>query len=357
MSERRGPPIDFKGLAARLAERAAALAAEILPDGRRERGLVRCGSIAGYAPRGSGSFIYNIAGPYQGTWHEFDDGSHGDSLDLIAFNLFGGDKVQAVHWARRWLGIDDAGPTATPQRRAQEIRAQQAAGAAKASPAAAKSLWLSAPAELGGTPAAAYLAGRGIGLDALRQAPRALRCHPGLRHEESGQTFPAMVAAIVDPAGVHIGTHRTFLARDPRGQWGKAPVTPAKKVFGAFKGGAIYLWRGASGKPMREAPASDVVAITEGIEDALTVALASPEWRVIAAVSVGNLANITLPDAIGQVVIVAQRDGENDAVARARDMAMRRFTGEGREVRLAMPPQGHKDFNDWHQARLRGEAA
>lgn len=262
-----------------------------------------------------------------------------------------------MHWARRWLGIDEAGPSATPKRRAQEIRQHQADTEAKASAAAAQRLWLAAPAELGGTAAAAYLAGRGIGLDQLRRAPRALRCHPGLVHLETGQTFPAMVAAIVDAKGGHIATHRTFLAKDPRGRWTKAPVANAKKVLGSFKAGAIYLWRGASGKPMREAPATDTVAITEGIEDALTVALACPEWRVIAAVSVGNLGNITLPDQIGQVVLVCQRDGENDGVLRAREMAERRFTGEGRDVRAIYPPEGHKDFNDWHQARLRGEAA
>jgi hypothetical protein len=30
---------------------------------------------------------------------------------------------------------------------------------------------------------------------------------------------------------------------------------------------------------------------------------------------------------------------------------------EGRSVKRAMPPEGHKDFNDWHQAQLRQGAA
>jgi hypothetical protein len=72
---------------------------------------------------------------------------------------------------------------------------------------------------------------------------------------------------------------------------------------------------------------------------------------------VGNLANVALPPAIAEVVLVLQRDGENDQVRRARDAAERRFMEEGRSVKRALPPEGHKDFNDWHQAQLRQGAA
>ena len=47
----------------------------------------------------------------------------------------------------------------------------------------------------------------------------------------------------------------------------------------------------ASNRPLAEAPADDQVAICEGIEDALTLALHDPALRVLAAISLSNLGN------------------------------------------------------------------
>jgi hypothetical protein len=135
----------------------------------------------------------------------------------------------------------------------------------------------------------------------------------------------------------------------------KARIRAAKKVLGAHKGGLIPLWRGASETPLAQAPAGDVVAICEGIEDALTVALHCPEWRVVACISVGNMGELTLPPAIGEVRLCFDRDGENLACAAARERAMRRYQAEGRRVFEMRPPEGFKDFNDWHMAELRGQ--
>jgi hypothetical protein len=43
--------------------------------------------------------------------------------------------------------------------------------------------------------------------------------------------IPAMVAAITNPAGKHIATHRTFLAEDGSG---KANVSTPRKVAGKY---------------------------------------------------------------------------------------------------------------------------
>jgi hypothetical protein len=338
-------------IAARLDERAGELAAELLPGGRRDRGQWRCGSIFGDA---GNSFVYTLAGQHRGRWHEFSDGSHGDTLDLVAAVRFGGNKSDAIRWARRYLGIDDADPAALRQqamvraeRQAQE--AQQHAEHDQARRRQAQARWLSAtPIE--GTAADAYLAGRGVGLAQLGRAPRALRFAAMEWNDEARMHMPCMLAAIVGADGKHLATHRTWIERDGAGGYRKAKLKYPKKVLGAFGGGTINLWRGQSGKPLRDAPDGDTVALAEGIEDALTVALACPTWRVLAAVSVGNLANVALPPAIAEVVLVLQRDGENDQVKLARNRAERRFMEEGRSVRRALPPEGYKDFNDWWRA-------
>jgi hypothetical protein len=219
-------------------------------------------------------------------------------------------------------------------------------------------MWRSAHPRIAGTPVDAYLRGRAIDLATLGRQPRALRFHPSLFHRPTGQKMPAMVAAITSAHGAHIATHCTWLAQDARtGRWGKAPAEPAKMVFGPMKGGTIRLWRGASNRPLSDAPPGDVVAIAEGIENALTVALECPEWRVLAAVSSGNLPAIMLPPQCSEVVLIADRDGENPQPRQAREAAIDRWLREGRSVRVAEPARGFKDWNAWAQHEAAAEAA
>ena len=350
------PLTDIRELVRMLAARAPELARELLPAGQRHGQEWRVGSLAGERGR---SLAVRLSGPRAGVWCDFASGEAGDALDLVACVLFAGDKRQAVAWSRRWLGLDPAGDAAEAERRR---RLTERALARSPEPAdddhrdlvrsVALSKWLAARPEIAGTPVEAYLRARAIDLGVLGRQPRALRFHPGLVCLEAGrQRLPAMVALIVDAAGEPIGAHCTWLARDARtGVWGKAPVEHPKKVYGRVTGGTIRLWRGASGKALAEAPDGETVAIAEGIEDALTVALECPEWRVLAAVSSGNLRHITLPPAIAEVVLIGQRDGENPGVRLAREAAIDRWLREGRAVREAMPPTGFKDWNAWAMA-------
>ncbi len=68
-------------------------------------------------------------------------------------------------------------------------------------------------------------------------------------------------------------------------------------TLGRSRGGAVNLWRGASGMPIKPAPEGESVHLTEGIEDGLTVAISAPVVRVLAAVSLANMAALagTLP--------------------------------------------------------------
>jgi hypothetical protein len=86
------------------------------------------------------------------------------------------------------------------------------------------------------------------------------------------------------------------------------------------------------------------------------MALTHPEYRALAAVSVGNLPQIALPPGIWEVMLVEQRDGENDGVARARRSAVERWHEEGRRVSVWRPPEGFKDANDfWRDLQRRDE--
>jgi putative DNA primase/helicase len=190
-----------------------------------------------------------------------------------------------------------------------------------------------------GTLVETYLASRGLHL----QPPPTLRFHAGLPHP-SGGIWPAMVALVTrgsddTPLAVHrtflssdsggnpIGIHRTFLAREGNG---KAPVEPAKMMLGPCRGGAVRL-----------GPIGDQLMIAEGIETALSAMQATGQaaW---AALSISGLRTLGLPDAVREVIVLA--DGDEPGEAAARDAALR-WKREGRYVRIARPPRGF-DFND-----------
>jgi hypothetical protein len=92
-----------------------------------------------------------------------------------------------------------------------------------------------------------------------------------------------------------MAAHCTYLAIAPDGVR-KLNRRPAKKVWGRYAGGLIPLTRGASNKPLRDAPDDDGCLIAEGIENALAAAWLRPELRAFAGVAVGNLAAIALPE-------------------------------------------------------------
>jgi putative DNA primase/helicase len=173
-----------------------------------------------------------------------------------------------------------------------------------------------------------YLRSRGI----IIPVPPLIRFHAGLKHA-SGGVWPAMVALVTHGTnGSPIAVHRTFLARDGSG---KAPIEPAKMMLGPCRGGAVRL-----GEP------GVVLMVGEGIETCLTAMQATGNiaW---AALSTSGLRSLDLPRNVRDVIVLA--DGDKPGEAAAQDCA-RRWTRQGRRVRIARPPQG-MDFNDLLKGR------
>lgn len=125
----------------------------------------------------------------------------------------------------------------------------------------------------------------------------------------------------------------------------KAPIAKPKKVLGSPRGGHIPLWKGVSDKTLREIPPLSDVYVSEGIEDGLSIALARPALRVIAGITMGNIAALELPPRIGRLVLIDQRDANPGTIAgKARMHAALR--ARGIDLALIRPPEGVKDFND-----------
>lgn len=143
-----------------------------------------------------------------------------------------------------------------------------------------------------------------------------------------------------------IAVHRTWLQQHDDGRVTKAPLMDAKRSWGTYKGGFISLSRGASGKRLADVTDPETVAISEGIEDGLTVSLVAPELRVLCAVSLSNMLNIDLPEACTEVLIAGQNDAAGSPAHETLHRVIQRFRAQGRTVRVALPPAGTKDLND-----------
>jgi hypothetical protein len=332
---------DAREVAAGLAAHIEALAADLLPAGKRKGHYWVCGGTGGEA---GGSLFIHLTGSKRGHWQDAATGEFGDALDLIAACAFGGDKKAACAEGLRRLGLAGVKGGPPPSRPARQDPPPATEDPASANNAAAMRMWLEAKPSIIDTPVENYLKNRNIDLRSLGRAPRALRFHPALWHSGVKMRLPAMVAAITDGSGRHVATHRTWLEY-AGGGWMKARIPDNKMVLGAFPGGSIRLWRGASGKSLKDAPAGDPVVITEGIESGLSIVAACPELRVLAAVSQGNLGGVELPPQIGVVILAIDNDRKPQAQAAAARVVNRWLDRGYRNVRIARSPFGN-DFND-----------
>lgn len=200
--------------------------------------------------------------------------------------------------------------------------------------AALRRVWGEARPITAADPVDTYLRQRGIALP-LDDMPAALRYHAHLayRHEDGQRTYhPALVARVDDASGHAVTLHRTYLTPDGH----KADVPTVKKlmspaVSGVTRGGAIRLYQ-----------AGETLAVTEGIETALAVRLATglPVWASICA---GGMARLIIPDEVCLVVICADHDPVGLGAAK---VLARRLLADQRRVKILTPDTPGADWAD-----------
>jgi putative DNA primase/helicase len=105
----------------------------------------------------------------------------------------------------------------------------------------------------------------------------------------------------------------------------------ASVIPGATRGGAIRLY-----------PAGETLAVTEGVETACAVRLATglPVWSTICA---DGMARVLLPPEVHLVVICADHDAAGLDAARA---LARRLLTEQRRVKILVPNRPGADWAD-----------
>jgi DNA primase len=262
----------------------------------------------------------------KGTFHCFGCGVGGDIVTYVM-------HVQRCDFrgAMRWLGSADL-PEVDPAQRARaavEDEAERAAAIAEA-----QAIWdRAAPAA--GTPAEVYLRSRGI----LIPPPSSIRFVSTYAWRdagtgETGPDLPALIAAVTWANDQITGLQRIFL-RD--GGRAKASMSKPKRSLGRIKGGAVRVGD----------PSSDEILITEGPEDALTLAQAFPGKEIYAALGTAMMPFVDFPADVRAIVIAGQNDGAGREAVDAAGLAL---TERGHVVRTMYP---HEDFKDWND-QLRG---
>ena len=350
MTGKRQPLIAVGQIADMLSARIVALCEQLLPNGRREGHEYFVGSVAGEPGK---SMAVNLQGK-PGVWCDFASQETGDALDLVGAVLFAGNKADAVAWSKSWLGLDGHDPSrlAVTRKALADRRDDPDPDIedAKKRDGAFRLFRGGKACNFQGSLADRYLRGRGIDLEQLGQVPGCLAFAEHVWCAEVRANLPAMLASI-QIAGKFVGVHRTWLDASTGG---KAWVTMPKKTLGRYRGGVIPLWR-PPGAPkwaqLFETGESEPLVVTEGIENGLSVAMAQPGVRVVAAVALKNIGAMQLPPGITEFTIAADNDqGWREQAALRAAIAVHQRAG--RIVRIARAPEPHKDFNDWLQALL-----
>jgi putative DNA primase/helicase len=316
------PRYDLDLIVERLRDTAPHWVPDLFPRGRRSGDEWRLANIRGDAPRNTGSCVITLRGEHAGDWIDFD-GNHGGGPISAIEEATGLDGRALIARAAEIAGVTPGAP---------ERRAPATPPSPKRDATREIAHILSSAETLAGTPAADYLAGRGLDVPAEAD----LLFHPDLAHYETKAGYPALVGQVRDRNGDVIGLHRTWLAAAADGSIRKAPLDKAKKMLGRVAGGAVRLAPLCDGERL---------ALSEGIETGLAAMTACPDLPVWATLSTSGLEQVELPPAATRIVILADNDASG-AGLRAADAAARRLRAQGRDVAIAVPPEEGQDFND-----------
>lgn len=186
-----------------------------------------------------------------------------------------------------------------------------------------------------------YLGTRGLG-EILREPPKALRAHPGLKYWDGTRllgTFPAMLGLFAGSAGQPVTLHVTYLRSDG---CAKASVPNPRKILGvtrrgATRGGAIRLYD----------PIGGVLGVAEGIESALSLRILQgfPVWASFCA---DNLERVRLPSDLCELHIAVDLDhsGKGEQVATALGQRVLRWRPRMKVTLWRPEIDGPGDLND-----------
>ncbi|CDX54543.1 conserved hypothetical protein [Mesorhizobium plurifarium] len=382
---------DLDIIKAGLADRMEEVCARLLPDGKVEAGQwvsfnpVTNDYRAGRLP----ALKVRLRGGVPGAWKDWRSGEGSDRVGLIAYVLTGDARnvKEALVWARDFLGLRTmTRADREAMRKAVVVKAKQRerddARRREEKLLNADRLFNAKPGErdIGpcqipfgvfkldeGSPAKdhamAYFRARNCALEdvetltiySTRVAP-AVEWWKGAKwtrdasgrlfKAERGPLYPAILSAMRNRMGIVTCTHFTFL--DPN-RPAKAPVEPAKLMYGEALGAVIEIATGPSGKPFWMTEEPHPLIIAEGRETAQSFAAAGVPARVWAAGSLAGVgkAPVDLP-CVSWVLFARDNNAGNPQAQKQFEAALAGLESHGKRVVVEASHVGD-DFNDLAQ--------
>lgn len=292
-----------------------------------------------------GSMQIFMSGPSRGSFHSHESGEGGSALDLIAYKN-GISFADAVVWARNWLGIED-GKARVKKMGQAEIDAMKEREAKEREEKIRKSkkrgfeFYEEAKEHSRNFPG---MAARGKAYFEFRQV-RPLNEYSGVLMGQDQNGY-CMVFPSTNAAGEVTGVQRIYL--DQRGTKSKVGPGGDSKLSLGYMYGSSWL-----AMPDQQSAFSDIVAICEGPEDAITVAQFAG-FPTHAAFGIQNIAGVPLVP--GQrVIVVRDNDFKKPEALMAMNRAVKSLKDRGYMVAEVYPPSGYKDVNELLQ-RAGGES-
>jgi len=282
-----------------------------------------------------GSLVVTVGGSKAGLWHDFEKGENGNLFQLISKTACLSFK-DTLAMAAELTGMQHAlSPNHAiqikPKSMSQDMNVPSPEDQ-KAFEYAASIIKKSKPIE--GTLAQAYLQKhRGI---TLEKYPTSLRFLPAMKHSQSKQSYPVLLSIATNHKGEVQAVQITYL--DPKTQ-NKANIAPNKVQYGRMKFGAQVLLQQGK-KPYQE------VIIAEGVETALSLAMARPEATVLATLSVSNMRHVTLPEKAEHIIISADNDKGKDHAMMLLQKGIAALQTKAQKLSIAIPDKEQTDFND-----------
>lgn len=277
----------------------------------------------------------------RGRWQDHKTGEKGDILDFFAVQFCGlkaarDDFPRVLSDAARWAGIDAAEPFDRAELEARQAERQIKAKKAEADEALAKAATVAElrrqAQPIQGSPAAAYLAGRGIAPERL---PDAVAYMPPVRG--AGVLHPDRAALAVwatDDAGNVMGGQRVLILADG----GKAPEDPRKPAFGAIAGYPARFPAQIEGGPL---------CVAEGPETALAI-WQTTGFEVWAVFGASGFEPAPVPTG-RKVIFCPDRDAPESPARKAFQKAIEAHAARGVQVWIAEAPElkgSKRDLND-----------
>ena len=277
----------------------------------------------------------------RGRWQDHKTGEKGDVIEFFAVYFCGlnrsrDDFPRVLSDAARWAGIDAAEPFDRAELEARQAERQIEAEAAQDAEARAKAATVAElrrqAQPIQGSPAAAYLAGRGIAPERL---PDAVAYMPPVRGV--GVLHPDRAALAVwgtDDAGNVMGGHRVLILPDGS----KAPEDRRRIAFGAIAGYPARFPAQIEGGPL---------CVAEGPETALAIwqATGFEVWAVFGA---SGFEPAPVPTG-RKVIFCPDRDAPDSQARKGFEKAIATHAVRGVQVWIAEAPElkgSKRDLND-----------